>query len=237
MAVFMDRVEAGRCLAEQLEHLRGLDLVVLGLPRGGVPVAFEVATVLEAPLDVIVVRKLGVPFQPELAMGAIGEGGIRVLNSSVLALTGIGAEELLAVEHREQANLEVKVERFRNGRHRIPLENRIAVIVDDGIATGSTARAACQVARRLGAARVILAVPVAPAETVQLIVEADDVVCVSTPPIFEAVGLHYRDFTPTTDQEVVALLDSAARRGGVRGHARPDAAAGFIPDAHIPERG
>lgn len=212
MAVFTDRVEAGRCLAEELEYLRGLDTVVLGLPRGGVPVAFEVADVLAAPLDVIVVRKLGVPTQPELAMGAIGEGGVRVFNPRVLAYSGVSDEELRAVERRERAELATRVERFRSGRPRRSLTGRIAVIVDDGIATGSTARVACVVARSLGAARVILAVPVAPADTVNEITEADEVVCVSTPRIFEAVGLHYKDFSATTDGEVTELLDAAARR-------------------------
>src|ERR1035437_2340016 len=145
MVVFADRVEAGRLLAERLEHLRGQDVVVLGLPRGGVPVAFEVAEALGVPLDVIVVRKLGVPFQPELAMGAIGEGGARVLNASVLAHTRVTEEELGTVEARERPQLEERVSRLRKGRGRIDLTGRTAVIVDDGIATGSTARVACEV--------------------------------------------------------------------------------------------
>ncbi|MFO7689347.1 MAG: phosphoribosyltransferase [Cryobacterium sp.] len=217
MPVFTDRVEAGRCLAEELEYLRGHDIVVLGLPRGGVPVAFEVAAVLDAPLDVIVVRKLGVPFQPEWAMGAIGENGVRIVNAEVLAVTGVTPEQLDVVERRERDELTQRLTRFRSGRDPLSLSDKIAVIVDDGIATGATARVACQVARRLGAARVILAVPVAPADTVREITEADEVVCVSTPRIFEAVGLHYRDFTTTTDDEVVALLDAAARRGALPG--------------------
>ncbi|WP_035875496.1 phosphoribosyltransferase [Cryobacterium sp. MLB-32] len=212
MPVFTDRVEAGRSLAEHLEHLRGRDIVVLGLPRGGVPVAFEIADVLDAPLDVIVVRKLGVPFQPELAMGAIGEGGVRVVSAHILAVTGVTEEQLREVERRERAELEARVARFRSGRPRLTLTGRIAVIVDDGIATGCTARVACQTARHMGAMRVILAVPVAPADTVREIIEADEVVCVSTPRIFEAVGLHYRDFSATTDEEVIALLDAAAAR-------------------------
>jgi len=234
VAVFSDRVEAGRCLAEQLEYLRGLDIVVLGLPRGGVPVAFEVAEVLDAPLDVIVVRKLGVPVQPELAMGAIGEGGVRVLNSRVLALTGVTDDELRIVERRERGELEARVDRFRHGRARVPLAGRIAVIVDDGIATGSTARVACQVARRLGAVRVILAVPVAPADTVQGISEADEVVCVTTPHNFEAVGLHYRNFAPTTDGEVTALLDTAARRAADTGLTGSQPEPGVDVDVEIP---
>ena len=212
MAVFADRVDAGRRLAERLEHLRGRDVVVLGLPRGGVPVAFEVAEALDAPLDVIVVRKLGVPSQPELAMGAIGEGGVRVLDAGVLAHAQVAEEELRTVERRERAMLEARVTRLRRGRERIDLNDRIAVIVDDGIATGSTARVACEVARRLGAAEVVLGVPVAPAETVHDLMGADEVVRVSVPRRFVAVGNHYRDFSPTSDDEVIVLLDVAARR-------------------------
>src|SRR5674476_651990 len=215
MIEFADRVEAGRMLAEWLEHLRGQDVVVLGLPRGGVPVAFEVAQALNAPLDVIVVRKLGVPVQPELAMGAIGEGGARVLEAEVLRQTHVTEEQLRAVETRERGLLEARVARLRRGRERLNLDGRIAVIVDDGIATGSTARVACGVARHLGAAKVVLAVPVAPAETVRDLAEADEVVFVSVPRRFMAVGYHYRDFSPTSDEEGIVLLDVAA--GRVRG--------------------
>ena len=160
--VFADRVDAGRRLAARLGHLRGEPVVVLGLPRGGVPVAFEVAAALGAPLDVIVVRKLGVPFQPELGMGAIGEDGARIINDEIVRLAGVTDRQLAEVESRERAELERRALRFRGDRPRVPLEGRIAVVVDDGIATGSTARAACQVARAHGAARVVLAVPVAP---------------------------------------------------------------------------
>ena len=159
---FRDRAAAGRRLAERLGYLADEDVVVLGLPRGGVPVAFEVAAALQAPLDVIVVRKLGVPYQPELAMGAIGEDGVLVLNDEVVAIAGVAEAELAALERSERAGLERLAMRFRDGRARAPLAGRTAVVVDDGIATGSTARAACQVARAHGAARVVLAVPVAP---------------------------------------------------------------------------
>lgn len=212
MIAFADRVDAGRQLAARLTHLRGQDVVVLGLPRGGVPVASEVAEALDAPLDVIVVRKLGVPFQPELAMGAIGEGGVEVLNSEVLTDAQVTKEQLRTVESRERALLEARVELLRRDRARVDLSGRVAVIVDDGIATGSTARAACAVARHLGAARVVLAVPVGPAERVQDLAEADEVVCVSTPRSFMAVGNHYRVFSPTSDDGVIVLLDAAARR-------------------------
>jgi putative phosphoribosyl transferase len=207
--MFVDRSDAGRQLARKLFSLRGHDLVVLGLPRGGVPVAVEVAAALDAALDVVVVRKLGVPFQPELAMGAIGEGGVRVLDNDTIATIGITSDQLLEVEARERDVLEARVAALRRGRARIDLTGRTAVIVDDGLATGSTARVACQVARRLGAARVIVGVPVAPAPTVASLPEADEVVCVLVPRPFGAVGVHYRDFRPIPEAEVLALLDAA----------------------------
>ena len=160
MRLFNDRVDAGRRLAERLESLRGQDIVVLGLPRGGVPVAFEVAKALHAPLDVLVVRKLGVPFQPELAFGAIGEGSVRVINDSVVREAGLRSHDMDAVENAQRAELQRRVERFRRGRDRISLAGRVAVIVDDGVATGATAKAGCQVARAQGASRVVLAVPI-----------------------------------------------------------------------------
>ncbi|MBT2596697.1 phosphoribosyltransferase family protein [Arthrobacter sp. ISL-72] len=212
MSIFEDRVEAGRRLGERLGYLRGQDIVVLGLPRGGVPVASEVAIALDAPLDVIVVRKLGVPFQPELAMGAIGEGGARVLDKNIISHVRVTETELAAVEERERAVLESRLSRFRKGRTRADLGGRTAVIVDDGIATGSTARVACRVARELGAAKVVLAVPVAPADTLADLTEPDEVICLATPRRFNAVGSHYRDFSPTDDDEVVVLLDAAASR-------------------------
>ncbi|MCU0265962.1 MAG: phosphoribosyltransferase [Actinomycetia bacterium] len=209
--VFADRADAGRRLARLLGHLRGQDVVVVGLPRGGVPVAFEVARDLGAPLDVVVVRKLGVPFQPELGMGAIGEDGVRVVNDEVLRMTGVTAAELAAVENREGAELARRAARFRAGRARVPLAGRVVVVVDDGIATGSTARAACEVVRATGARRVVLAVPVAPVDwTGRLAGAADELVCVGTPRSFFGVGQFYADFTQTTDEEVVACLDRAA---------------------------
>lgn len=207
MTVFDDRLDAGRQLAARLQHLRDRDVVVLGIPRGGVPVAAEVARSLAAPLDVVVVRKLGVPWQPELAMGAIGEGGYRVLDRDLVARAGVSAEELAAVERRERVVLEDRVARLRRGRPLTDLAGRVVVVVDDGIATGATARVACAVARHLGAARVVLATPVAAADTLAAVTEADEVVCVSTPYPFLAVGHHYRDFSATTDEEVVALLE------------------------------
>ena len=209
--MFRDRLDAGRRLAGELAHLEGEDVVVLGLPRGGVPVAFEVARALGAPLDVIVVRKLGVPFQPELAMGAIGEEGVLVLQPDVVRMAGVGEQELAAVERREGAELERRAARFRAGRPRPSLEGRTAVIVDDGIATGSTARAACQVARAQGAARVVLAVPVAPGSSAsELSDAADELVILELPEPFFAVGEWYEDFSQISDDEVVTLLRRAA---------------------------
>ncbi|HVX22174.1 MAG TPA: phosphoribosyltransferase family protein [Acidimicrobiales bacterium] len=211
---FRDRADAGRRLAEKLGHLAAADPVVLGLPRGGVPVAFEVARALGAPLDVIVVRKLGVPYQPELAMGAIGEDGVRVVNADVVRMAGVDAAELDAAERTERSELERRVTRLRGGRLRRPVTGRTAIVVDDGIATGSTARAACQVARAEGAARVVLAVPVAPASSLLRLEDvADDVVCLEVPEVFMAVGQFYADFSQTSDDEVVDLLDRAASFG------------------------
>ncbi len=214
---FLDRTDAGRRLAMLLEHLRGQDVVVVGLPRGGVPVAFEVARSLGAPLDVIVVRKLGVPFQRELGMGAIGEGGARVVDTAVQVAAGVSAEELAAVEASERAELDRRVQRFRGARPPVSLAGRTVVVVDDGIATGSTARAACQVARARGAARVVLAVPVAPAESVATLNrDANEVVCIEMPARFLAIGQFYDDFTQTRDDEVVALLERAALQPAAR---------------------
>lgn len=208
---FHDRHDAGRRLAARLQHLGGREVVVLGLPWGGVPVAFEVAWALGAPLDVIVVRKLGVPFQPELAMGAIGEGGVRILNQDVLRQAHITGEELAAVELREQAELESRSAWLRAGRERIPLRGSTALIVDDGIATGATARAACQVARANGADRVVLAAPVAASDVQERLSDvADEVICLQTPVDFYGVGQWYQDFSQVSDDEVIALLGHAA---------------------------
>ena len=233
---FLDRSDAGRRLANRMLHLRGEDVVVLALPRGGVPVAAEVARALGAPLDVIVVRKLGVPVQPELGMGAIGEGDVRIINPEVVAITHVTDAEIAAVERRERVELDRRARRFRGDRPRTPLAGRTAIIIDDGIATGSTARAACQVARAQGAARVVLAVPVAPPSAcTALTADADEVICLETPGHFLAIGEWYQDFSQTSDREVVSLLQRAAADRGSAEAARPaggsSGAGGPVPRA------
>lgn len=220
---FRDREDAGRRLAQALAPsypatpaqpgtAAGPGTLVVGLPRGGVRVAFEVARALGAPLDVIVVRKLGVPFEPELAMGAIAEGGMRVVNDEVVRRSGIGPAAFAEVEAREQVELERRARRLRGERpggewHRTALRGRTVIVVDDGLATGSTAAVACRAVRAQGAARVVLAVPVAPRETIaSLWRDADDVVCLETPAPFVAIGNHYADFSQTRDEEVIDLL-------------------------------
>ncbi|MFD0163954.1 phosphoribosyltransferase family protein [Streptomyces decoyicus] len=213
--LFTDRADAGQRLAEALQHLRGEEPIVLGLPRGGVPVAFHVARALQAPLDVIVVRKLGVPYQRELGFGAIGEGGVRVISDDIVRRGRLDQADLASVEHAEAAELTRQAERFRAGRPRLDLAGRTAIVVDDGIATGATAAAACEVVRAHGAARVVLAVPVAPPDAAErLRASTDEFVCLSTPFAFSAVGEWYRDFSQTPDDEVVSLLAQAAAGPG-----------------------
>lgn len=210
---FRDRIDAGRRLAAKLERFRGRDAVVLALPRGGVPVAYEIARALDLPLDVILVRKLGVPYQPELAMGAIGEGGVRVLNDEVLRDGRLGMDEIEEAARSEQAELDRRGAWYRGRLPRHPLKGRIALVIDDGIATGSTARAACRVARAAGAAQVVLAAPLAPPPSVHALArDADEVVVLETPPAFWAIGQFYEDFSQTSDAEVVELLLRAATR-------------------------
>jgi predicted phosphoribosyltransferase len=207
---FPDRRTAGRALATGCEPLADENPIVLGLPRGGVPVAYEVATHLSAPLDVLVVRKLGVPSQPELAMGAIGEDGVRVLNDDVIRYLRLPATAIDRVEGSERKELERRARQFRGDRPMLPVDGRTVVIVDDGLATGSTARAAIQVARAHGARRVALAVPVAPRESLlELTTVADEMVAAATPSPFYAIGEWYRDFRQTSDEEVSRLLADA----------------------------
>ncbi len=207
---YRNRREAGSDLADVLTDFRGTDTVVLGLPRGGVPVAAEVADRLGLPLDVIVVRKLGVPFQPELGMGAIGEEGVSVLNDEIVADVGVTHEQIAHVVDAQRAELTRRVERYRGGRPPLPLAGRTALLVDDGIATGSTMIAACRVVRARGASRVIVAVPVAPSHWQRHFAHvADQLICPWTPEPFYGVGQWYLDFSQTTDDEVVACLQAA----------------------------
>lgn len=213
-ARFEDRADAGRRLAPLLSHLAGADTVVLGLPRGGVPVAYEVAAQLGLPLDVIVVRKLGVPWHPELAMGAIGEDGVRVVNQDTVGHVGVTEAQVRQVEGAEREELERRVAAFRGDRPALALAGKTAVIVDDGVATGSTAEAACRVARAKGAARVVMAAPVAAPRAVEMLERvADEVVCLQLPADLGAIGFFYRDFTQTTDQQVRSLLEPAVQGG------------------------
>ncbi len=210
--LFTDRDDAGRKLAEALRKYAPEHPVVLGLPRGGVPVAFHVAHALGAPLDVIVVRKLGVPYQRELAFGAIGEGGIRVISDDIVRRGRISPQDIAAVEEAEQSELARQAHRFRAGRPPVPLRGRTAIVIDDGIATGATAAAACEVVRAQGAARVVMAAPVAPPDAVARMSQVvDEVVCLSTPHAFSAVGQWYQDFSQTSDEEVISLLAQTPR--------------------------
>jgi putative phosphoribosyl transferase len=190
-------------------------VVVLGLPRGGIPVAHEVAKALSAPLDVFVVRKLGVPLQPELAMGAIASGGVRVLNADVIRILDIPQETIEQVTRREQQELERRERAYRDGRPQVALANQQVILVDDGLATGSTMRAAVTAVRDLRPSKVIVAVPVGTPETCrELATIADEVVCVETPEPLEAVGMWYRDFSQTTDDEVRDALRPTEAPGG-----------------------
>ncbi|MGZ4206549.1 MAG: phosphoribosyltransferase family protein [Actinomycetota bacterium] len=207
---FVDRKEAGRKLGATLALLHLEQPVVMGLPRGGIPVAAEVARALGAPLDVLVVRKLGCPWQPELGMGAIGEGDVTVLNEDLVMQLHVTREDIEDVERSERAELERRVRAYRGGREGIAVEGRTVVVVDDGIATGFTARAGGEVLRHRGARRVVLATPVAPNHAVQdLRAVADDVVVLETPRDFFAIGQFYADFAQTSDEEVAACLDEA----------------------------
>ena len=214
---FANRHHAGRVLAERLRAFAGRDdVLVLGLPRGGVPVAYEVAKSLGAALDVFVVRKLGVPQQPELAMGAIASGGVRVLNEDVVQWYRIPQSVIETVAWDEERELTRRERAYRNGRPAVPIEGKVVMLVDDGLATGSTMRAAIGAVRRLNPSRVIVAVPVGAPETCrELRAVADDVVCGQTPAALSAVGAWYEDFSQTTDDEVTMLLQKSGVGPGV----------------------
>lgn len=205
-AMFDDAVDAGRRLGGYLRR-RGVSAsIVLGIPRGGVPVAAEVAAALGLPLDVILVRKLGLPFAPEVAMGSIGEDGVRILDAELVRRTGVTASQVDAVERRERETLERRRALLRGGRGHRDLAGERVLIVDDGIATGATASAACRVARRLGASHVIVAAPVGGPDAQEQVGDADEVICMLQPPGFRAVGAQYRHFPQISDADVVRLL-------------------------------
>jgi predicted phosphoribosyltransferase len=210
---FRDRIDAGRQLSRKLDRFKDKpDVVVLALPRGGVPVAYEVAGYLDAPLDVFLVRKLGVPGHEELALGAIASGGTRVLNDDVVQMARIPDHAIDAIAAREQRELERRESAYREGRPPAPVHGRTAILVDDGLATGATMLAAARAVRNLGPKRVIIAVPVAARDTCDFLQrEVDEIVCSETPEPFRAVGLWYEDFSQTTDDEVCDLLTRSAR--------------------------
>jgi putative phosphoribosyl transferase len=211
--IFQDRADAGRKLAERItSSMKGSDAVVLGLPRGGVPVAFEVARALEAELDIFLVRKLGLPSQEELAIGAIASGGVRVLNKALVRELQLSQSLIDSIAAREERELKRREELYREGRPAVRVRNRTAILVDDGLATGASMRAACQALRLQAPKRIVVAVPVAATETCnEFRADVDEVVCAFTPSPFLAVGIWYQDFSQTTDDEVQWLLEHAQR--------------------------
>lgn len=209
MMTFRDRSDAGRRLARALSAYRGRNAVVLALPRGGVPVAAEVAEALDAPLDLILVRKIGVPFQPELAMGAVVDGAapIIVRNQEVIELSGTTADEFEAVCAKELAEIERRRKLYLGERTRAPITGQVTIVVDDGIATGATTRAALKAIRNRKPKELVLAVPVAPPDTIErLRGEVDALICLETPESFGAIGYFYQDFRQVSDEEVVQIL-------------------------------
>ena len=209
---FPNRAEAGQLLAERLEKYAGRDdVIVLGLPRGGVPVAYEVAQRLGVPLDVFIVRKLGVPGFEELAAGAIASGGVRVLNEDVMRALPNADQLIESVTERETVELERREQTYRDGRPPPELRDRVVILVDDGLATGATMRAAVAALRQRGVAKIVVAAPVGAPDTCrELEQEADETICAITPEFFQAVGQYYEDFSQTTDEEVRELLARAS---------------------------
>ncbi|HEU4997284.1 MAG TPA: phosphoribosyltransferase [Gemmatimonadaceae bacterium] len=220
---FRDRASAGRSLAGKLTHLRGRDAIVLALPRGGLPVAYEVAHALRAPLDVINVRKLGVPWHEELAMGAIATGGVRVLNENVIMAAGVTQQDLDQVTKLQQLELDRRERLYRSGREAPPLHGRVVVLVDDGVATGATVRAAISVVRAQKPARLVLAVPVVQASVAETLAnEVDELAYVLAPADLYAIGVWYDHFPQLTDDDVRTIL---ARSAGESAAAPRDARA------------
>ena len=225
--IFQDRNDAGKLLARKLEQYAGKsDVLVLAIPRGGVPVAFQVAATLGAPMDVFVVRKLGVPSQPELAFGAIASGGIRILDEQIVDSMGVSEPEIEQIAAEQRAELNRRERVYRGRRAPLHIENKTVILVDDGIATGASTRAAIAALRQLKPARIVLAAPIAPASTCwNLRREVDEVVCLDAPETFYAIGQFYEDFSQVSDDEVTALLklngeqnanETDATRGTVR---------------------
>jgi putative phosphoribosyl transferase len=213
--LFTDRNDAGRRLAMKLDRFRGQDVVVLALPRGGVPVASEVADHLHAPLDLLIVRKIGLPVQPELAMGAVIDGAdpVVVRNDDVIRLARISVAKFDEACREELAEIKRRRERYLRGRAPIEVAGRVVIVVDDGIATGATVRAAIRGLRRRNPSNIVLAVPVAPPDTIaSLEQEADEVICLQQPNFLEAIGLYYLDFRQLSDEDVVKLMDEAKAR-------------------------
>jgi putative phosphoribosyl transferase len=220
--LFQDRAHAGRQLAKRLEAFRDESPIILGLPRGGVPVAYEIARALQAPLDVWVVRKLGAPVEPELGMGAVAEGGEVFVDPKIVRYVDASEAEVQEVIDRQAAEVEARCQRFRRGRDAPDVADKSVILVDDGIATGGTARAALRSLRHRGPRRVVLAVPVGSADTLEALAsEADEIVCLAPQPELYAIGLWYEDFTPVEDEDVVALLDRARGEVAPQGPPRP----------------
>ena len=217
-ARFHDRKEAGQRLAMRLESYAGRpDVIVLALPRGGVPVGAEVASAIAAPLDVFVVRKLGVPGQEELAMGALAGNGVRVLDQSIMAASGVTEDQVERITRAEQLELERRDRQYRGDRPAPDVKGKTIILVDDGLATGASMRAAVMALRPQQPARIVVAVPVAAPETCELFRDiADEIICVETPDPFQAVGLWYEDFSQTSDAEVRTLLEQHERNHALR---------------------
>jgi len=214
---FYDRSDAGRRLAAELQHFKGEDVVVFALPRGGAPVAEPIATLLNAPLDLVLVRKIGVPFQPELAMGAVADGGdpVVVRNDDVIAMADVSEREFQEVRTRELEEIERRRQLYLGNRARPEAKGHVAIVVDDGVATGATTRAALRAVRARGPKKLVLAVPVAPPDTLEsLAPEVDEIICLETPRAFGAIGFFYRDFRQISDEEVIDILDRCARKSG-----------------------
>ncbi len=219
---FTDRADAGRQLAQRLLHLKDADPLVLAVPRGGVPVAFEIATALGAPLDLVLVRKIGAPFQPELALGAVvdGEHAETVLNEELVAALDLPTDFLRDETERQLAEIERRRKAYLGDRPRPKIAGRSAIVVDDGIATGATIRAALHAVRRNGPQRLILATPVAPPDAVEALrPDCDELVCLEAPDSFFAIGQFYLDFTQLADDEVIDILRQAHEAEGKRSHA------------------